>query len=68
MKLMQPLALPDLSKEDAAVRDVFMLRVTLVWTDPPGVQMINKLKLGLVYTGKDGSAVAKDPDPVSPMW
>lgn len=68
LKLTGPLALPDLSKDDPQAVNDLMLRITLVWSDPHGVLMVNKLKLGLMYNDKNGTALTKDPDPVNAMW
>lgn len=65
LKLTQPINLPQLPDDE---KDDLMLRVTLVWTDPPGALMINKLKLGLLHTDMNGSAITPGPDPVNPMW
>lgn len=49
--------------------DQLMLRATLVWTDPPGALMINKLRLTLDYQPAiDQPTVHQGPDPVQPMW
>lgn len=46
-----------------------MLRLTLVWTDPPGALMINKLRLTLNYAAAiDAPPVVQTPDLVQQMW